>query len=118
MKNKGSREETKVDEKIKGIFLENMQEVTMNKELREKLIPTKEDLRQPSFLEKFLEKEICIPVSSFSAAAAIMIIATGVLINSLLLPGEVPEPKYQIIELQASPSQFYQEGLPRNDFNS
>ncbi len=118
MKNKGSREETKVDEKIKGIFLENMKEVTMHKALKEKLISAKEDLRQPSFLEKFLEKEICIPMSSVSAAAGIMIIATGVLINTLLLPGEVPEPNYQIIEMQASQSQPYQEGLSRNNFNS
>jgi len=97
--NRGIKDDLNLDENIKDLFQKNMTDIKLDNFFKEKLIAMKNDVKPVSPVRAFLEKEICIPVASVSAAAGVMIIVAGFLINSLLLPGEIPQPKYQIIEM-------------------
>ncbi len=91
-----------LDNELGNLIKQSFQEVKMDDAFKERLFEMKASVKPLSPLERFLEKEISIPVSSISAAASVMLIAGGVLLNSLLLPGEIPQPKYEIIEMRLS----------------
>ena len=93
--------EAGLEPKIKKIFRENMSSISMDSSLREKLISLPETVKPASPVERFLEKEICVPAYSVSAAAGVIVVIAGFLASTLLLPGEIPQPGYRIMEMQA-----------------
>ncbi|MGF7185204.1 hypothetical protein GGQ84_001290 [Desulfitispora alkaliphila] len=92
---------------IRFLFKENVSDMSLGEDRKRELIMMKDRVKPMSPVEKFLEKEICIHVSSLTTAAGAMVVAVGLLFNALLLPGDVPEPKYQIIEMHNSYSYNY-----------
>lgn len=111
MKNSGSKLQ------IKAIFEENMHEITMDSAFRARLIALKENMKPLSPGQRFLEKEICLPLYPLSAAAAVLFIAAAALVSVFLLPGEVPQPEYRIIEMQATRGEFYRDGSYSNFYH-
>ncbi len=90
----------KLDQEIKAMLGDNLHDIHLNDELKQQIISMKENIKPLSPLQKFLNKEIRIPVSSVSVVVGVMILGVGMFFNTLLLPGDIPEPKYQIIEMQ------------------
>ena len=95
MKDKNSFEDG-----IKDLFCETVDGITMDNNFRKKLLTIKDEIKPQTSLEKFLEYEIRIPTVSVSAAALVILLAGGAFLNTLLLPGQIPQPKYQIIEMR------------------
>lgn len=88
------------DKELKGFFKKSFDDIKMKDSLKDKLISVKDTVKPMTPFERFLETEIVIPTASLTAAAAIVLVAGGVFLNSLISPGEIPEPKYQIIEMR------------------
>lgn len=101
MKNINNKNHSHIlDQEIKTMLGDNLHDMHLNDEFKQQIISMKENIKPISPLQKFLNKEIRVPVSSVSAVAGVMIIGVGMFFNTILLPGKIPEPKYQIIEMQ------------------
>jgi hypothetical protein len=96
------------DKELKGVFKKSFDDIKMKDNLKDKLISIKDIAKPMTPFERFLETEIVIPTASLIAAATIVLVAGGVFLNSLILPGEIPEPKYQVIEMK--PTAMIQNG--------
>ncbi|SET76451.1 hypothetical protein SAMN05660297_03427 [Natronincola peptidivorans] len=99
MKKKNSFENEQLDTRIKGFFSEAAGDVKIEADFKKKLLKIPEEQKPLSPFSRFLEKEICIPVFSLPAFAAILLLLVGISANNLLLPGDLPQPKYEIIEI-------------------
>ncbi|NLM46614.1 MAG: hypothetical protein GX200_07420 [Firmicutes bacterium] len=95
-------EEQQLDREIRHFFTELMSEITLDDSLRVKLLARQKDIMPLSSWQRFLEKEVSISLAPLTLAAAAMVLACGLMLKTLFLPWEIPEPKYRIIEMQAA----------------
>ncbi|HHX74979.1 MAG TPA: hypothetical protein GX699_08770 [Firmicutes bacterium] len=94
--------EQQLDKKIRRLFAEEMSAITLNDSLRKKLLARQQDITPLSPWQRFLEKEVTVSFAPLTLAAVVMVLACGLVLATLFLPGDIPEPKYRIIEMQAA----------------
>ena len=95
------------DQNIKQLFKESTESISLSQVQTQKLVSMRSDIKPMSPWQRFLDKEICIPMSAFSVTTAAVMVAGLLFFHSLLLPGDVPQPKYQIIEMSIASSQEF-----------
>ncbi|MCR3921033.1 MAG: hypothetical protein NUK65_00745 [Firmicutes bacterium] len=100
--------EHSLDQQIKNLFAEHVSEVTMDNALREKLLAQQRSELTMSPVQRFLEREVTISLTTVTVVAGAMVLVVGLLLQTLFLPGDVPTPKYKIIEMQALQSDVSQ----------
>ncbi|OEF95683.1 hypothetical protein [Desulfuribacillus alkaliarsenatis] len=91
-------------QKIKQLFSENTKSITLNDGQKQKLIAMRHKAQTQTPMRRFMETEIRIPMPAFSAVTVACLAAGFMFLSSLLLPGDVPQPRYQIIEMQMASS--------------
>src|SRR5690554_2453233 len=102
MNKQNNHHQQQLDQQIHSLFAKKMSTVTLDDNLRNKLLAQQEDVAPLSPWQQLMETEVSISLSSFTAATAAMVLVVGLLLQTLFLPGEVPEPKYKIVEMQAA----------------
>lgn len=90
-----------VDEQMKNLFSHSLEGLTLTDGQKQKLVSIKDTVNPLTPWERFLEKEITIPVPTFAAVVGVAAVSVIFICSSLLLPGDVPQPTYQIIEMYA-----------------
>lgn len=88
------------DEQIKNIFHQSVENINLTNESRNKLYDIPLNTKKQSLIQKLLEKEIVIPLPSLAICTSLAIMLVGIYISNLILINDIPEPKYEIINMQ------------------
>lgn len=107
MKKKIRFQDNSLDKTIENFFDEAVGDLRMDTSFKKKLLAIPEEEKSLSPFSRFLEREICIPMFSIPAFAAILMILIGISAHSLLLPGDLPQPKYEIVEMSHDELNIY-----------
>lgn len=91
-----------VDEQMKTLFSNSIEGISLTDTQKQNLVSIKDTVKPLKPWELFLEKEISIPIPTFATVVGVAAVSVIFICSSLLLPGDVPQPTYQIIEMYAT----------------
>jgi len=92
--------ETITDRDIKNLFHQSLQDVSLTENSKNKLYNIPINTKKQSFLQNFLEREIIIPLPSLAIFTSLAVVLVGMYIGNLILIKDIPEPRYEIINIQ------------------
>ncbi|KAB3529207.1 hypothetical protein [Alkaliphilus serpentinus] len=88
-----------LEDLIKATLRDELISIEVDDGFIEKTLTISKGITPSTALERFLEREIAIPVS-FAAIGCLL--AIGLLVNTLLIPKELSHPKYEIRNLSST----------------
>ncbi|MDR5659269.1 hypothetical protein RH915_07185 [Serpentinicella sp. ANB-PHB4] len=98
MNNKQNLKDEQFNRLIKETFEASVASIHVDDSFKNKLLSIPQQCKKQSAWSKFLEREITLPLLPLSAFAVILIFVSTMTLSTFILPGELPEPEFEIIE--------------------
>lgn len=93
--------EPSIEKDIKNLFNQSVKNIGLTEHSKNKLYNIPHNIETQTPLQRFLEKEIIIPLPSLAIFTSLAIMLIGVYIGNIMLIDDVPSPRYEIINMQS-----------------